>query len=96
MPPSTTNKPAPKGYVWLEDAAKRLGVEKSTLYKWRYQRRGPAGFKYAGRIVYRETAIAEHLLASEAADIYANPELNPVNRRPEPRVSARRRRPAAA
>lgn len=96
MPPSTTGRPAPKGFVWLEDAAEMLGVEKSTLYKWRYKRRGPAGFKHAGRIVYRETAIAEHMAASEASDPYCNPELNPLNRQPEPRVSARRRRPAAA
>jgi predicted DNA-binding transcriptional regulator AlpA len=95
MPPSTTNRPAPKGLLWLEDAAEKLGVEKSTLYKWRQKRRGPASFKHAGRIVYRETAIDDYLDACEAADSHSNAALNPLNRLPQPRVSSRRR-PAAA
>lgn len=93
MPP-TANRPAPAGCLWIEDAAAALGVEKSTLYKWRYRRIGPASFKHAGKVVYRETAIAAYLADCEAADSRSNPALNPVLKTPAPRLGSRR--PVAA
>lgn len=92
--PAGTKRPAPPGLVWLEDATEILGVEKSTLYKWRYLRTGPASFKYLGKVVYRLTELHAYIAGCEAADSRSNPELNPLNRRPEPRLSSRR--PAAA
>lgn len=74
----------------MEDAARKLGVEPSTLRKWRVLRKGPASFKVAGRVVYKETAIAEYLSACEEADSRSNPALNPLNRVPQPRISHRR------
>lgn len=88
--PAPTTLPAPAGLLWLEDAAQRLGVQPSTLRKWRMNRRGPASFKHAGRVVYRETALADYLNGCEAADSRSNPALNPLLRKPEPRLTSRR------
>ncbi|MFE2912872.1 helix-turn-helix transcriptional regulator [Kitasatospora indigofera] len=88
--PANDTLPPPEGYLWLTETAKRLGVQPSTLRKWRMQRKGPASFKHAGKVMYREDAIPAYLAACEAADSRSNPELNPLNRRPEPRLSARR------
>lgn len=93
--PAATTLPAPKGLLWLEDAADRLGVKPSTLRKWRMKRTGPESFKFAGRVVYRETAIDAYIDGCEAADSCSNPDLNPVLRKPEPRLSSTRRRIAA-
>lgn len=92
--PAKTPGPAPAGFMWIEDAAKALGVEVGTLHKWRYRRKGPASFKHAGRVIYRATAIDDYLNGCEAADSHSNPALNPLNRVPQPRVT--RRQPAAA
>lgn len=85
--PAATTLPAPAGLLWLEDAADRLGVKPSTLRKWRMLRIGPDSFKVAGRVVYRETKIAEYLEACEAADSRSNPELNPLLKKPQPHLS---------
>ncbi len=92
--PAGTKRPAPAGLLWLADAAAWLGVEKSTLYKWRYLRTGPPSFKYLGKVVYRLTELQAYVDGCEAADSRSNAELNPVLRRPEPRLSGRR--PVAA
>jgi len=89
--PAATTLPAPAGYLWLEQAAERLGVQPSTLRKWRQRRIGPASFKHAGRVVYRETALADHLAGCEAADSRSNPALNPLLRTPEPHITRGRR-----
>lgn len=88
--PAKATGPAPAGFMWIDDAAKALGVEVCTLYKWRQKRKGPASFKHAGRLMYRESAIAAHFEACEAADSHSNPQLSPLNRVPQPRVSGRR------
>ena len=87
MPPSDT-LPPPEGYLWLKQAAERLGVQPSTLYKWRHLNKGPASFKHAGKVMYREDAIPAYLAACEAADSRSNPELNPLNRRPKPHINS--------
>jgi len=88
--PADDTLPPPKGYLWLKQAAKELGVQPSTLRKWRLQRKGPASFKHAGKVMYREDSIPAYLAGCEAADSRSNPELNPLLRRPEARLGARR------
>ncbi|NUP53418.1 MAG: helix-turn-helix domain-containing protein [Catenulispora sp.] len=88
--PAPDTLPPPQGYLWLNQAAGRLGVKPSTLRKWRLQRRGPASFKHAGKVIYRETAIQEYLDGCEASDSRSNPDLNPLLRPPQPRISGRR------
>jgi len=87
--PATRTLPAPAGFLWIEDAAEALGVQKSTLYKWRYLRKGPDSFKHAGKVIYRASEIQEYLGRCEAADSRSNPALNPLNRVPQPRISHR-------
>lgn len=57
--------PPPCGYLWIDQAAALLGVQPGTLHKWRYLRKGPASFKHAGRVMYREDAIPAYLAACE-------------------------------
>jgi len=85
---------APAGCVWLPEAAKRLGVEDSTLHKWRHRRVGPASFKHAGRVVYEITALDDYLKACKAADSRSNPALAPAARTRRPHLPAQAR-PAA-
>lgn len=94
--PARITQPAPKGLLWLEDAAPLLGVQPSTLRKWRLKRTGPKSFKHAGRVVYRETEIDAYLDGCEAADPHSNPELNPLNRAPRPHIPGQRPGRAAA
>lgn len=93
-----TTLPPPAGCLWLPQAAERLGVKPRTLYTWRTRRVGPAGFRHAGRVVYRETALDAYLAECEAADSHSNPALNPVSRKPEPgiRIPEHPRRAKAA
>jgi transposase-like protein len=88
--PAAITLPAPAGLLWLEDAAKRLGVQPTTLRKWRMRRVGPASFKHAGRVVYRESSLVDYLNDCEAADSRSNPALNPLLKLPEPRLGSRR------
>ncbi len=85
---------APEGCVWLPEAAKRLGVEPSTLRKWRHRRVGPASFKHAGRVTYEVQALADYLDACKAADSRSNTAVAPATRKPRPHLPARTR-PAA-
>jgi len=47
--------------VGPEDAAERLGVQRSTLDNWRWSGRGPAYVKVGGRCRYRLADLAEWL-----------------------------------
>jgi hypothetical protein len=84
--PARISGPAPAGYLWLPDMAKALGVEPSTLHKWRYRRVGPPAVKHAGRLMYPESSIAAHFAACKAADPHSNPELSPLNREKRPHL----------
>lgn len=92
--------PPPPGCLWLPQAADRLGVKPRTLHTWRQRRKGPASFRHAGRVVYRETALAEYLAECEAADSHSNRALDPTSRKPELDIAIpdrpKRRRTAAA
>jgi excisionase family DNA binding protein len=45
-------KPAPRGWLWTEDAADYLGVSSTTLYRWRRDGYGPPSTMH-GRRRYR-------------------------------------------
>jgi transposase-like protein len=72
--------------VWIEEAAARLGVGKTTLYKWRYQGHGPIGVPMPRRLAYRIADLDAHLDALYSAAV-APPE-NSETRPPEPRLAA--------
>jgi excisionase family DNA binding protein len=50
-------KPAPKGWLWSEDAADYLGVSVTTLYRWHRDDYGPKGKPHGRR--RRKYKIAE-------------------------------------
>lgn len=85
--PAKTVLPPPPGCLWLSQAADRLGVKPRTLYTWRTNRRGPASFRHAGRVVYRESALDAYMAECEAADSHSNPALNPLQRTPVPDIA---------
>jgi hypothetical protein len=72
-----TDHAPPPGCLWLPQAAERLGVKPRTLHAWRTRNRGPAGFRYAGRVIYREEAIEAYLAECEAADRHSKPSAAP-------------------
>ncbi|WP_230210950.1 hypothetical protein [Streptomyces kaniharaensis] len=78
MPPKA-GTPAPAGFMWIEDAAKELGVQVCTLHKWRYRGIGPAAALHAGRLIYAKSGIKSYW------ESLANPELKPT-RVPRPHV----------
>lgn len=80
--PARRTGPAPKGYMWLEDTAERLGITPSTLRKWRTRDYGPAGFKHAGYVIYEEAEVEAHFERCKAADRHTNPSLRPLHNRP--------------
>lgn len=92
MPRSKTTTP-PRGYVWIDEAAERIGVGKTTLYKWKYRGVGPTPVPIARRLAYRIADLDAHLdaLYSAAVAPLANEETRP----PEPRIGRRPMSPAA-
>jgi predicted site-specific integrase-resolvase len=50
-----------------EDAARRLGVESSTLANWRWRGAGPRYLKVGGRVRYRASDLAAYLDAQTRA-----------------------------
>ncbi|MFE1321662.1 hypothetical protein [Kitasatospora phosalacinea] len=52
---------APAGFMWIEGAAKELGVKVCTLHKWRQRKVGPLAVRHAGRLMYAEVDIANYL-----------------------------------
>lgn len=67
MPQSSKYIAPPIGSVWIEEAAARLGVAKSTLYKWRMRKFGPQGYAVARRIAYKISVLDEYLHDCQAA-----------------------------
>ncbi|MFD4563734.1 helix-turn-helix domain-containing protein [Streptomyces sp. NPDC058467] len=82
--------PPPRGCVWIEEAADRLGVTVATLRNWRCSEKGPVSFKVARRIVYRIADLDAYL--EEAYQAAVNPPPIPEIRPPEPRLPRRPRR----
>lgn len=44
-----------------KEAARRLGIESSTLANWRWSGRGPRYVKIGGRVRYRAADLADYL-----------------------------------
>lgn len=91
----TAPKPAPPGCMWLADAARYLGIEISTLRKWRLRRYGPPGFSVGRRVAYRKAVMDAWLADQEASDPHGNPELCESAASVEPRVGRSRTKAAA-
>ncbi len=78
----------------LKEAAAYVRRTPKAMYGLRTRHCGPASFRKNGRIYYRLVALDAWLAEGEAEDSRSNPALNPLARRPEPRLG--RRHAAAA
>lgn len=66
--------PPPPGYVWAPEAARRLGITVSTLYKWRQLSNGPQAIPIGRKLAYRVADIDRHLDSLYRAATAPNPE----------------------
>lgn len=81
--------PPPPGYVWTPEAARRLGVTISTLYKWRQTGHGPQAVPHGRKLMYRIADIDHHLDRIYRAATAPNPESRaPELRRTPARAAA--------
>jgi hypothetical protein len=91
---SKTPPPPPPGYVYSDEAARRLSVSVKTLWNYRHLRKGPEGLRYRGRLIYSEDEIDAHVAAELDALRAQSAERAHQLRPAEPRVT--RRQPAHA
>lgn len=90
------NPPAPpEGYVWSDEAARRLGLSVKTLWNYRHLAKGPKPKRWRGRLVYRIDAIEAHKQAELEALEADEEERANESRPPEPRLSRQPARAAA-
>lgn len=84
----------PKGCLWIEQAAERIGLEPNTLRKWRLTGKdkafGMPGFKPSGYVAYRIADLDAYLEAQYQAAITPDPEQENDFRPPEPRISRKK------
>lgn len=66
---SNTKPEPPKGWLWTEDAAEKLGVHITTLYRWRRDDYGPRSKRHGRRRYRYEIAELDRWLDLEAAPI---------------------------
>ncbi|MGP4043977.1 helix-turn-helix transcriptional regulator [Streptomyces sp. 2A115] len=60
--------PPPDGYVWSDEAARRLGLSRRTLWNYRQLDKGPKAKRYRGRLVYAIADIDAHKKTALDAD----------------------------
>jgi predicted DNA-binding transcriptional regulator AlpA len=87
---SRSPRPAPPGFVWIEEAVGLTGHAKETLYKYRQRGIGPQSVTIGRRVAYRLTVIEEYLDNLDSPHAESSVESRP----PEPR-NARKRETAA-
>ncbi|WP_242545068.1 helix-turn-helix transcriptional regulator [Streptomyces albidoflavus] len=79
--------PAPRGSMWIADAADYLGLSIHTLYKWRQLDTGPRSFAVGRKVAYRIDVLDAYLDSLQAP---RHIDTAPTRR------SRRTRKPAAA
>jgi predicted site-specific integrase-resolvase len=62
------NKPAPKGWLWSEDAADYLGVHVVTLRRWRREGTGPTGVLHGRRRYKYKISVLDAWMNGDTAD----------------------------
>ncbi|MFI6854552.1 helix-turn-helix transcriptional regulator [Streptomyces sp. NPDC050416] len=85
----------PKGCLWIEDAAAHLGLELTTLRKWRLLGKGPVGFKVGRYVAYKVADLDAYLDGQYRAATEPNQARVHESRPPEPRMSRKPARAAA-
>lgn len=77
----------PKGCLWMEDAATHIGVELTTLRKWRLLGKGPIGFKVGRFVTFKIADLDAYLDGQYQAAIAGDPDREHDARPPEPRLA---------
>ncbi|MEH0417906.1 hypothetical protein [Streptomyces sp. B21-083] len=81
----------PQGSLWIEDAAAYLGVELTTLRKWRLLGKDAAlgmyGFKVGRYVAYKIVDLQAYLDGQYRAATEIDPDAAYGSRSPEPRVA---------
>jgi hypothetical protein len=87
-----TPRNLPEGFIGIDEAAARLGIQPRTLYAWRHRRKGPRCERHNGLLAYRPEWIDEYLAGTSAPT-----ETGPAEReaRPSIRVPAAKPRRSA-
>jgi len=84
----------PQGTKWIEDAATHLGLELTTLRKWRLLRKdvdlGMPGFKVGRYVAYRVADLDAYLERQYQAAVTPDPEAEYESRPAEPRIPRQR------
>jgi hypothetical protein len=79
----------PKGCLWIEQAAVHVGLELTTLRKWRLLGKGPVGFKVGGYVAYKVADLDAYLDSQYQAAITPDPNRKHESRPAEPCLSQR-------
>ncbi|MGV9888332.1 helix-turn-helix transcriptional regulator [Streptomyces sp. NPDC003395] len=84
--PAKVPTPPPPGYVWIEEAVRRTGLSKNTLYNYRYLGKGPQCVPIGRKLAYSIAGLDAFMrdLLNPAADSEALADSRP----PEPRLAA--------
>lgn len=77
----------PEGYVWSDEAARRLSLTRRTLWNYRHLDKGPRAKRYRGRLVYAIADIEAHKKAELDALNADEVEREHDSRPPEPRLT---------
>jgi hypothetical protein len=85
----------PEGYVWSDEAARRLSLTRRTLWNYRHIDKGPKAKRYRGRLVYSIAAIEAYKKAELEALEQDEAEQEHDSRPPEPRIPRKPARAAA-
>lgn len=93
-------RPAPpQGSKWIEDAATHLGLELTTLRKWRLLGKdtalGMPGFKVGRYVAYRIADLDDYLESQYQAALAPDPVRQHDSRTAEPRITRKPARAAA-
>lgn len=83
--------PPPDGYVWSDEAARRLSLSIRTLWNYRHIGKGPKAKRYRGRLVYAIADIEAHKKAELEALERDEEELAHDSRPAEPRLARRKK-----
>ncbi|GGW99232.1 helix-turn-helix transcriptional regulator [Streptomyces chartreusis] len=81
----------PEGFVWSDEAARRLSITRRTLWNWRHTGKGPKGQRYHGRLVYAIAGIDAYKKAELDALVADDADRVHESRPPEPRIPRQHR-----
>jgi hypothetical protein len=77
----------PDGYVWSDEAARRMSITRRTLWNRRHTGKGPQGQRWGGRLIYSMAEIDAFNKAELEGSAADEAERAHNSRPPEPRVS---------